>query len=89
MDQATITWAVYILKLSNGAYYTGISNNVSARLKVHQEGKGSKYVRAHLPFELVYTEPCANKSVALKRELEIKKFSHKQKALLVENKKCQ
>jgi putative endonuclease len=76
-------WIVYILKLSNGAYYTGITNNLDRRLNAHNSGKGSKCVKAKLPAVLVYTEHVLTKSLALKREAKIKKLSHKQKAELV------
>lgn len=77
-------WIVYILWLSgNGTYYTGITNDLVKRLIAHKSGKGSKYVRSHLPLKIVYQEKCANKSMALKREAAIKRLSHKQKESLV------
>ena len=48
-------------------------------MKVHKEKKGSKYVAGRLPFELIYTEECTNKSTALKKEIQIKKLSKKEK----------
>lgn len=76
-------WCVYILELSNGAYYTGITNNIEQRLEKHKTGKGSKYVRSFLPLKLAYIEQCESKSAALKREIYIKKLSRKKKELLV------
>ena len=76
-------WVVYMLKLSNQAYYTGSTNNLPKRLQTHAAGNGSKYVRAHLPFELVRTEECTTKSAALKREGQIKRLTHKQKEQLI------
>lgn len=76
-------YTLYILRCNNNSLYTGITNNLEHRLKIHQEGKGSKYVNAHLPFKLVYTENCVNKSTALKREAEIKKLTKKEKEILV------
>ena len=72
-------WYLYILKLANDTYYTGITNNIGRRLSAHKHGRGSKYVRAHLPLDLVYAEYMGNKSNALKREAEIKKLTHYQK----------
>jgi putative endonuclease len=76
-------WYVYILHLNNGAYYTGITNNIEARIKKHNDGRGSKYVRSHLPFICVYLEELDTKSDALKREAAIKRLSHEQKTMLV------
>ncbi|MEI8310784.1 MAG: GIY-YIG nuclease family protein [Verrucomicrobiota bacterium] len=42
-------WLVYMLRCSNGCLYTGIATDVQQRLKVHNSGKGSAYVRAHHP----------------------------------------
>lgn len=52
---------------------------------MHESGKGSKYVRAHLPFELVYSEEFENKSDALKREIQVKQMSREDKLKLVAN----
>lgn len=76
-------YTLYILRCNNGALYTGITNNLLKRLSIHRSGKGSKYVRAHLPFRLVYTEELETKSDALKREIAIKKMKAQEKMLLV------
>lgn len=70
---------MYMLRLSNDAFYTGITNNIPARLKAHAEGKGSKYVRAHLPFKLVYVVDVRDRSEASKLEAKIKKLNHVRK----------
>ena len=72
-----------MLKLANSAYYTGITNDLYQRIKKHRSGKGSKYVRAHLPFIVVYTERAKDKSSALKRESAIKRLTHSEKEILV------
>lgn len=76
-------YTLYLLKCSDGSLYTGIAKDLDKRLKAHKEGKGSKYVRARLPFNVVYTEKCANRSVASQREYEIKNLTHGQKQLLI------
>lgn len=75
---------VYILRCSDLTYYTGWCYDICKRLKQHKEGKGSKYVRARLPFSLVHTESYETKSEAMKREAEIKKMSRTQKLELWE-----
>jgi putative endonuclease len=76
-------WCVYILELNNGAYYTGITNDLPARIKMHRSGKGSKCVRGNLPCRVVFVVFVENKSVALKREIEIKKMKRRDKEKLV------
>ena len=60
-------WYVYILKCGDGTLYTGITDDVSARLQAHREGKGAKYTRGRGPLELVYQEIAENHSAAAKR----------------------
>lgn len=76
-------WYVYIIQLSNNSYYTGCTKDIDNRMKLHNKGRGSKYVRSFLPFNLVYLEKVLNKSDALKREIEIKKMSRKNKEFVL------
>lgn len=76
-------WYVYILRCGDGSLYTGITNDVQARLAAHRSGKGAKYTRGRGPLELVYTERCPDKSTALKRELAIKALPTGKKHALV------
>jgi len=78
-----MVWHVYILRCSDNSLYTGITNNLLARLNKHQQGKASKYTRSRLPVDLIFRQECNSKSEALKMEIKIKKFSKKQKEALV------
>ena len=68
-------YTLYILRCKDNSLYTGITNNLDARLEKHKSGKGSKYVRTRLPFVLVYKEELPDKSSALKREIAIKNLA--------------
>lgn len=70
---------IYILKCSDGTFYTGYTNNIEKRLEKHRKGTGAKYVRTRLPFDLVYKEEFESKIEACKREYEIKKWSREKK----------
>lgn len=70
---------LYILKCSDNTLYTGITNDLEKRFETHKSGKGSKYVRARLPFKHIYTEELPDRSSATKREIEIKKWSRGEK----------
>ena len=37
--------ALYVLKLENGCYYIGVSNNLNFRLSQHIEGKGAQWTK--------------------------------------------
>ncbi|HRK61297.1 MAG TPA: GIY-YIG nuclease family protein [Candidatus Omnitrophota bacterium] len=79
-------WFVYVLECGNGALYTGMTNNLEKRIKEHKAGKGGKFTRSFKVRRLVYSETCATKSKALKREAEIKKWSRNKKIKLIQSK---
>jgi predicted GIY-YIG superfamily endonuclease len=72
-------WLLYILKCSDGSLYTGITNNMSRRLKQHNDGTASRYTRSRLPVRIAFQERCPNRSAALKKEYSIKQLSKKRK----------
>lgn len=76
-------WYVYIAETESGQFYTGVSNNVNKRIRKHNTGKGSKYARMHGGFRLVYTSEQLTKSDALKREIQIKGWTHAKKEKLI------
>ena len=76
-------WSLYILKCSDGTFYTGITNDLERRLKMHQTGKASRYTRTRGPVEMLYSETCGNRSSALIRECEVKEWPRKRKESLV------
>lgn len=75
---------VYILRCNDNSLYTGWTNNLEKRLKVHASGKGAKYTKARLPIELVYFEEFEDKIEAMRREYVIKQFTRKEKLILIE-----
>ena len=76
-------WQVYILKCSDGTFYTGITNNLNLRIEKHNLGKGAKYTKNRLPVSLVYKESTLDKSQSLKREIAIKKLPRDKKLELI------
>ena len=76
-------WYVYILRCGDGTLYTGITDDVSARLEAHRSGKGAKYTRGRGPLELVSREELPDHSAALKREHEIKAMTRQEKEKLL------
>ena len=78
-------YILYILECKGNKLYTGITNNLEKRLEQHRIGKGSKFVRANLPFNLVYKEENMSRSNALKRELEVKRLTKQEKINLIKS----
>lgn len=77
-------WFVYILLCADETLYTGITNDLSRRMKQHEAGNGAKYMRGRAPFELMHTESFDNKGAALSREIEIKNLSRNAKWKLIQ-----
>lgn len=76
------SWWVYIVLCNDGTLYTGTTNNLSERLNKHNAGKGAKYTRSRRPVRLLFSEPFSSRSLACKRESEIKKMSRGEKEQL-------
>ena len=72
-----------MLACRDGSLYTGITNDILRRLAAHAAGKGSRFVRSRLPFQLVRVENVATKSKALRREAAIKRMDRKKKEELI------
>ena len=75
-------WHVYLLRCGDGTLYTGISNDVAARLKKHASGKGALYTKWRGAVEILWTERATSKSAALSREHAVKKLTRAQKFAL-------
>ena len=81
-------YTVYILECADGTYYTGITTDITRRIKEHNHSpKGAKYTQARRPVILRYHEEHPDKSLALKREIEIKRMKRSAKINLMEKHK--
>ena len=74
-----------ISKDGKKSFYTGYTKDLLRRGKEHRTGKGAKFFRGKKPPELKYFETYTSRKEAMKRELEIKTFSRKQKKELILN----
>ena len=77
-------WSVYIIQCRDQTLYTGITNNLTKRLEMHESGQAAKYTKGRGPFKLVYQEFVENRSLSTIRESEIKKFKKEDKNKLIE-----
>ena len=74
---------VYILQSRDGRYYTGYTTDLDRRLKEHQTGSGGKFTRSFGAKKILYHEVFADKSSALKREAQIKRWPRIKKEALM------
>lgn len=66
----------YLLKLSNGNYYAGSTQDLKLRLKKHQAGEVA-HTSKHRPIEIVWYSAFANKETATAFEKYLKTSSGK------------
>jgi len=73
----------YIVRCKDGTLYCGSTNNTKQRIQRHNVGRGSKYVRAHGGGKIVYTENFKTLTEAMRREIQVKKWSRIKKENLI------
>ncbi len=77
------SWQVYILRCADDTLYTGVTNQLSARLKAHNGAGGAKYTRVRRPVVLVWSTRCKSRGAALSLEHAIKQLTRRQKQTLI------
>lgn len=69
----------YVLCCKDGSLYAGYTNDLTRRIRLHNEGKGAKYTRGRGPVRLVYAKEFPSKSEALKAEYAFKQWPRRKK----------
>jgi predicted GIY-YIG superfamily endonuclease len=76
-------WFLYILECVDGTFYTGVTNDLERRFKMHEAGRASKYTRTRRPVKLLYQEKLSTRTQALVRECAVKALPRKSKERLI------
>ena len=74
---------VYLLRCRDRSLYCGYTHDLPSRLRLHREGKASKYTRSRLPVRIVFHESFSSQREAMRREAEIKCWSKSKKEACV------
>lgn len=76
---------VYILRTSSNTLYIGQTNNLEKRVDEHRKHKtkSAKYIRYFKSFDLVYTETFNSRLEAMRREIQLKKWTRAEKDALI------
>ena len=76
---------VYILRTSSNTLYIGQTNNLKRRLEEHKnhKSKSARYVRYFQSFNLVYSEKYATRVEAMRREVQLKRWSKAKKEAII------
>jgi predicted GIY-YIG superfamily endonuclease len=83
-EEIFMPYYVYILKCTDGSYYTGSTDDLSKRLWQHQEGVNpNAYTFSRRPVELIWSEEVTTYFEALTHEHQIKGWSRAKKEALI------
>ncbi len=74
---------VYILKCSDGSYYTGHTENLELRISQHQQGTVAAYTSTRLPVELVFSQAFPSRAEAIVSERQIKGWTRAKKEAMM------
>lgn len=75
---------VYILKCSDGSYYTGVTSNLESRMFKHNSGfYPESYTSSRRPLELVFYCEFKDINLAIDKEKQIKRWSRAKKEALI------
>ncbi len=80
-----MTYTVYILRTSGNTLYVGQTNNLARRIKEHlnKSASSAKYIKYFKTSKLVYSEEFETRSLAMKREYELKQWTRDKKEALI------
>jgi peptidyl-prolyl cis-trans isomerase B (cyclophilin B) len=70
---------VYVLRCADGSLYAGWTTDLAARLRSHQRGRGSRYVRSRLPATLAAFWIAPDRSSAMREEAAFKRLDRRAK----------
>ena len=76
---------LYILRTSSNTLYVGQTNNIEKRIKEHKNktSKSARYIRYFNSFNLVYSEKYKTRKEAMRKEIQLKKWSRVKKEALI------
>lgn len=74
---------IYILRCADDSFYIGRSQNLTSRVKAHNDGRGAAYTFRRRPVELVYSETFRSEVEAVERERQLKGWTTAKKEALV------
>ncbi len=78
-----MTFWAYILRCSDGRYYTGRTDNLEHRIAKHQHGGFCDFTSRRRPVAMVWCQDFATRMEALEAEHRIKPWSRAKKEALI------
>ncbi|MEL7319554.1 MAG: GIY-YIG nuclease family protein [Pseudomonadota bacterium] len=75
----------YILRCSDGKYYTGHTDDLERRVAEHETGRMCAFTSKRLPVALFWAQAFPTRHEALECELKVKKWSRAKKEALADS----
>ncbi len=76
-------WFVYILRCANQSYYVGHTSDLVARFLRHRNKEGAQHTATYPPESLLHQEQFDSEAEAIRRECQLKRWSHAKKEALI------
>ena len=82
-------WFLYAVRTIDGCLYAVVATDVPRRFNEHvsQGRKAAKYLRAHKPATLAFSQAIGGRSLALKVEYQFKRLTKSDKETIIRKKK--
>lgn len=77
-----MSYAVYIIECSDRTLYVGHTSDLPRRIEYHKQGYGSQHMAQRGFRRLIYNEVFPDEASAVRRELQLKKWSRAKKLAL-------
>jgi tRNA/rRNA methyltransferase len=78
-----MSFYTYVLRCSDGSYYTGHTDNLSVRVAAHESGVFPGYTQKGRPVSLVWSQEFGDRDEAFRAERQIKGWSRAKKEALI------
>ena len=79
----TPVFHVYVLRCADGSLYVGSTDDLTLRLRLHDEGRGAAFTAQRRPVTLSYSEQHPSRAAARRREAQLKGWTTAKKEALV------
>jgi putative endonuclease len=76
-------WKLYILETGDGSLYTGITTDLTRRLKEHNAGRGARYTKSRRPVKLLAAWETFGQGEALRLEVKLKRLPRPRKMQII------
>jgi len=76
----------YILQCKGDRLYVGSCENMDLRFEKHTKGQGAEFTQRFPPKRIAYSECFATRQEAVRREMQVKRWSEAKKRALIQGK---